>query len=253
MSHKSIGILTIPENVLASILFSGYFNSIFVVKNVLLVNKQFHSLGKRSIGALDLRALSITNDVLMKIVTHTSTNLMYIDLAYTAISNGFMHCFSRPSNANTLLGISLRGTDISNNSLIEISAFTQLRMLDLAKSKKDQSSQITDEGILALCKLTELEFLDISWTNISDKSISSICTSMPRLLHLGLQCCANITDQSFGSLKDIPLQTIDVSGCSNLSDYGFSHLINSRYSTHTYTYTIFYPLKKYFYNHIYTY
>jgi len=136
MIRKNINILNIPENVLASILFSGYFNSIFIIKNVLLVNKQFHALGMRSIGALDLRALSISNDDVMHIVTHTATNLMYIDLAYTAITNGFMSYFSKPNNINILQGISLRGTDITNESLNDLSAFTQLRMLDLAKIKK---------------------------------------------------------------------------------------------------------------------
>lgn len=217
---------SLPENIVAATLFSGYFNSIFMIKNLMLVSKKFFELGKESIHALDLRSLSITSTDFIRISTQLAKNLIYIDLSYTKLDDEFISGLCCDRIKNQLLGLSLRGTGVTDISVRSLNSFPRLRWLDLSQSSNPR--RISDASITSLTSLSKLQWFDLSGTDISDASLSNFPASHPNLVHLGLACCVKLTNRGLAHLANLKMQTLDITGCIEITDFGFDPLINNR-------------------------
>eukprot|EP01041_Mallomonas_annulata_P010131 gene10131-21128_t len=221
----------LPDLILGTILFSGYFNSMFVCKSVIRVCKTFSAIAKRSIFALDLRATTIRNENIFSLTSNLASNLVYLDLGYTPITDGFGAAL-QTNCSQTLRGLSLRGTFIGNNTLQYIGQLHHLRSLDIAKSSQQQSYLITDIGIQYLFALEKLEWLNLSWNSmITDTSISQLCTHTVCIEHLGLGCCVSLTDACMMAVSRLKLKTLDISGCKDISSTGLWRLWDMRSET----------------------
>jgi hypothetical protein len=126
--------------------------------------------------------------------------------------------------------------------------FTGLTYLNIAKN-----SQLTVTGLNGLALLTNLEVLDASDLprmqigNISkiakltslhtlhlnnckairDCNIQIITTKLTQLHTLSLAGCEHISDDAFDDLRKLPLRSLDVSGCENVTTAGMKELQNA--------------------------
>jgi len=89
-----------------------------------------------------------------------------------------------------------------------------VRSIDLAGSKIINNNNL--DRILKMC--CEVTYLDVSYTNVSDHGLQSICDL--RLTHLNLTAHTGITDQTIINLAKSKgeLSYLNLSGCSQLTD-----------------------------------
>lgn len=225
--QKKCHLRSIPEHIVISVFFSGYLETIFVARNLSLINKWICNLAKNNIRSLDLRCLPIKDDDIRLITNISAVNLAYLDLGYTKVTDQF-ETYLNPNSKFSLQGISFRGTNIMNKTVKFISTFTKLRALDVGKSSATQVSFIDDSSAKLLSNLIHLEWLNLAWTLITDVSISEICIKCVRLKHLGVQCCMGVTDISFTYLRELRLETLEISGCTAVTEKGLSEIYNPR-------------------------
>jgi F-box and leucine-rich repeat protein GRR1 len=112
-------------------------------------------------------------------------------------------------------------TDISIEILVQ--AAPKIRSLVLNKC-----SQITDQGVLSICKLGRyLHFLHLGHcSKITDQSIQRLAFVCPRIRYLDMACCTNITDLSVIELsKHLPtLKRIGLVKCILITDAAIQSL-----------------------------
>lgn len=73
------------------------------------------------------------------------------------------------------------------------------------------NTELTDKGIMALCKLHNLETLDLEWaTNITDKSLERLAL-LQKLTYIDLMFCDKISAHAIESFKrKLPNCTIEL-------------------------------------------
>ena len=93
-----------PEHVLGTIFFSGYFNSLCICRHLIRVSKHLKEISKKFVCALDLRATVLNYRDVYVITANIACNLVYLDLGYTSITDGFGQTLVANCR-NTLKGI----------------------------------------------------------------------------------------------------------------------------------------------------
>lgn len=112
-------------------------------------------------------------------------------------------------------------------SLEAISHLTELRSLDISKSKSSESLIITENGISHIMALTRLEWLNLSYNvRISDNAVKKIAAALTNLTHLSLQCCSRVTDEGMEGVRSLSLVTLDITGCTGVTESGVKKLMH---------------------------
>jgi len=88
----------------------------------------------------------------------------------------------------------------------------ELQSIDLRYCKN-----ITDKGIRKLQHFTSLETIDISYTNITDKSLEQL-TKNKNLKYILLSGCNNITDDGVLSISKLEPTLLNLCGCLKVSN-----------------------------------
>ncbi|KAH7291650.1 hypothetical protein KP509_29G026300 [Ceratopteris richardii] len=129
------------------------------------------------------------------------------------------------SRISTLESLMLNGcTEVSDAGLVLL-AFNcrNLRSVSLK-----WCVGITDNAVLAIAAYClKLEELDVSYTEITNASISAVC-KLESLWKLNLAACSRVDDQALRSLKSASrsLQTLDISRCPVITYEGVMELAN---------------------------
>ena len=88
-----------------------------------------------------------------------------------------------------------------------------------------QSTGISDAGVVELAqKCTALKQLNLNGNLITDAAITAIANNCGDLEELRVSCCENITDAALRVVRLPKLTTLDLSGCSEISDAGLIEL-----------------------------
>lgn len=155
-------------------------------------------------------------------IQSVAQNVVFLDLSFTVLSYTqelgemlmIMKC--------TLRGLSLRGSG-SNDGFIGdfVSRLTQLKYLNVSQTKSDEKANITDDGARHLCALKQLKWLNISMTNITAASITSLQAAVPSLTHLDVYGCKLLSDEVVPALLRWKLRSVDLSNCPLLTTRAF--------------------------------
>ncbi|KAI8142981.1 hypothetical protein BJV82DRAFT_515726 [Fennellomyces sp. T-0311] len=101
----------------------------------------------------------------------------------------------------------------------------QIRKLDL-----NSCWLITDKSMEALGTLRHLEWLDLSnCRKITNQGIRRLLEQNPRIKHLTLSYCKNLTDQAmyyFAKYATDDLESLNLQRCTKITDQGFVHWFN---------------------------
>jgi hypothetical protein len=246
---------------LGQVLFgTGYLSCYFpCLLDVLLVNKRFFNVGRRYIRAVSTEANErVTALWLCKTLPSMVPNLTALRLDYlfplrtgedpstSSLSASSMQqhqeCFPAAqelqelcnSLAPTLQRLSLRGTALDDDGMLSLVQLKNLELLDLSKSSRAHAPLITDAGVRNLVSsrgggvAASLLWLNLAMTRVTDEAVQSISTYMPRLRHLGLQCCSLLTDDCFEWLEGLGLHSLDVTSCPLLTNDAFFRLGSKR-------------------------
>ncbi len=118
---------------------------------------------------------------------------------------------------------------MTDETLTSIANLTNLKFLDISSSSVLNSTGVTDSGLQTVAAaLSNLKWLDLSCTVVSDATIDMLCCSAPKLTHLSLQCCPEITDLCSESLSGVRLRTLDLTGSPQITTATFKHICNPR-------------------------
>ncbi len=173
-----------------------------------------------NISSLDLsrdrEAVDNPNSIL-KILPSHCPNVDTLILNSCSINTEGIHALSQLFGLKSL---SLSFCDhLTDEQIEEIAKLTRLRELKL-----NWNLNLPLEPLPALRRLTELDFLDLSHTNITDKELKYI-GNLQNLTKLNLDNCGNITDKGIVHLRPLAkLHTINLSSC-NISDEGLKDVI----------------------------
>ncbi len=166
--------------------------------------------------SLDLETVDDPNP-LLKILPYHCPNIDTLILNSCNINVEGIRALSQLARLKTL---SLSFCDhLTDDQIEEITKLSGLKELKL-----NWNLNLPLEPLAALHRLTELEFLDLSHTNISDEELKFI-GQLKTLTKLNFDDCGNITDQGIVHLRPLTkLDTINLSSC-NISDEGLIDLI----------------------------
>ncbi|KAL1915680.1 uncharacterized protein VTP21DRAFT_6439 [Calcarisporiella thermophila] len=118
--------------------------------------------------------------------------------------------------------LSLGGCQISDEGVETLVKCKQLRHLNLAGC-----TQMTDKAMEHIGKLRLLEQLSLSGcSRLTDAGIVHL-SSLTRLTDLDLEECESITDRSLHAISKLPLRTLYLSFCMNITDLGVSSLFSN--------------------------
>lgn len=151
-----------------------------------------HLVKLPNLGRLQLRGTKITDAAAPAIAK--LGRLKVLDLGWTGITDAGMQQFAGLG----LCDLAVDGTKITDYSLRNvISGFPRLTDLYIGHTS------VTDEGVLHLSKLVELQCLDLGNTQITDVGVENLCRCNPRKLwELSLKNTA-VTDAGVLKLRSL--------------------------------------------------
>jgi hypothetical protein len=265
MSHGSLQLLDLSDDLLFGILCTGYCG--FTTKsrlNILLSCKTLWRIGS-NLGLLRLSDAPDAETWSRRVAALINClNVTCVDLAHCK-SCELPPAFLRQilSWNHSLYGLNLRNTLIGDQSLAILFAtvpatatatatdqesetatdsikdrggvkrdrFQQLRFLDLSKFSGAESALVTDEGLRAVCSSScrQMRWLNLGMTAISSAGIIDVCKHMPALEYLSIPMCYHLTDSALEAIKDLSLVVLDMSYCTGLSSKAFHILFNNPY------------------------
>lgn len=140
-----------------------------------------------------------------------------IDLHATDADDTVLGCFERIGDLpDTLWGLNLSGTRITDAGLVHVRELTQLQDLWLSHT------QITDAGLANIEGMTRLEMLALSHTRITDAGLVYL-KGMTELWWLRLSGTP-LTDAGLAHLRGLTrLETLDLEG-TQITGAGLAHL-----------------------------
>ena len=154
-------------------------------------------------------------------------DLSWADMTRTVLFKDYGNVLLR--HVRTLKGLSLRDTNVGGDkeTILGLQQLNNLVYLDLSKpNSRNQNHELCfKDDFSSLKKLNSLVWLNFGGNLVGDQTVKTICHNIPSLRHLGLACCP-ITSKGIESLIEVPLKTLDITGCRNISDEGFSNLLN---------------------------
>eukprot|EP00047_Mylnosiga_fluctuans_P015433 m.46247 g.46247 ORF g.46247 m.46247 type:complete len:453 (+) comp5917_c0_seq1:57-1415(+) len=152
-----------------------------------------------------LRALSIpncdiTDDHLVHVISHASSQLIHIDLTGLAVTDRVLQCIAATCP-------------------------------DLAQLNLRMMTRITDDGVLAIVRsCRKLKILNVAWSGLTSAGIRQLVTSLPELVEVDLSGSGdNLTDDDILALTVTckKLQVIEISDCYALTDTAVQHMIDN--------------------------
>jgi len=196
-----------PSDILGSIFFGGYVNSLEVVKTASCICKDLMEIAKEKVTMLDLRRcpMMVTSD--LSVLTKRFPNLQELDLSYcddidrikglkslrlrilnlrgTEISDSGIVAFLKSKNAHYLEHLDLSACDANSSDLITDATAELLskHCRNLRVLKLGWRRQVTDSAVQFLSSLKHLVELNLSLTNITVRgcSLLSKCKSLEKL------------------------------------------------------------------------
>lgn len=211
----------LPTDIQARVLYSGYFNSVYVLTNLSLVSKGWHAMASKCYHELDLSRLPHLDDNHLSRMASRFQGVHSLDLSFCdSVGDSVTMALTRCNT--TLIRISLRGCGVSDQGLQEIFRFTRLESVDVSKRKRDQSTLLTDDGLRPLAHLRHLQEVNLAWNRlITDEGVRILLSPTPgskNLRVLDLSCCERLTDAVCEALVGQPLEALSLSGCPQITD-----------------------------------
>ena len=148
--------MKIERHLLASILFSGYFDTLFVVRRLRVTCKYFFDLSMEFITYLDLASMKLSSHVIENIFRIAPQRLLYLNLCYNSDIDDSIIPYIKLL-PKTLSALNLKGTAITDNAFAALSRLTSLTYLDVSKIRTDDAKAI-DTRVAKLAKLTQLKW-----------------------------------------------------------------------------------------------
>ncbi|KAL4232969.1 Antagonist of MEN (Mitotic Exit Network) [Mactra antiquata] len=130
-----------------------------------------------------------------------------------------------PSNLKDKFVYLMSKRGVLNDSNMHQVLPDKLKVLDL------QDCDVTDVGLNAICKCSQLRKIDLnsnkeSRVNITSEGICKLARSCPHLQTVYLRRCINITDSAIQTLsRSCPqIRLLNIGGCKNLTDVSLQAL-----------------------------
>lgn len=221
-SQRSIYLLDLSDDTLFGIFFSGYLGFEWRhLKEIALVNKAFLHVARATVGKVGLNYTRDSDSYVINLATLLS-KVTFFDASFATLSYPAETMSALSKWRTTLKSLNLRGTQVSDASLqllkeICLDKPLKLISLDLSQSKAADRSLITDTALTTFSASSQLRWLNLSMTDISNAGIVIIVSSFPHLQLLGLQCCRLLTNEGLVPLRSLSLTFLDISGCQQLT------------------------------------
>jgi hypothetical protein len=235
---SSSDLLSLPDNLLCGILLSGYLSTDVVLKIVRFVSRQCNALVLKYLSVLDFggsnrRGIYINMDHKKHMAVFLSkiSMLQYVDLSNAKLVKSVkfpkLSSIIPAGNFQNIRYLSLRGTTITGDSLADIASFSSLMYLDISKSSASLKAVIGDDTVLKLANLSNLHWLNLSGTAVSDVGIEALSNGgcARSLRYLGLQQCTGLSKASCKHISRFSLVLLDMSGVSDLTDDSIAELV----------------------------
>jgi hypothetical protein len=211
----------LPGDVQARVLFSGYFDSLFVLNRLSLVSKRMYDLASSCYQEMDLSRLPNLGPEELAPLVSRFKGLRKLDMSFCDAVDDEAVIALTPLEG-TLTSLILRGCNVSDMGLIALGGFTRLECLDVSKRYAEQSLIVTDYGLAALRKLRRLREVSLAWNKcVTDTGIASLVAAaqgQKQLRVLDLSCCVGLTDAVCESLTGQPLERLSFLGCPMITD-----------------------------------
>jgi hypothetical protein len=135
------------------------------------------------------------------------TNLARLDLSETLVGNPGLEHLKRLTQLEDL---NLWGARVGDAGMPHVAEMRALKRLNLDNvGFPAESVALTDEGVTHLAGLSNLEFLHLGKTQVSDAGLAAL-TGLRNLKQLVITFCPRVTDAGVAKLKEaIPALSID--------------------------------------------
>lgn len=153
----------LSDDILGSIFFSGYVNSLDILTNVTMVSRRTRQVAYKSVKMLDLRALPKLEARDVATIVSRHGNISSIDFGYCP-QFGREHLMALVPISETLRSLYLRGTSVQGEDIVAyLDAVTErlegkpsgLEELDLSCIKKEESNRIGDKAVSKIAVSTQ--------------------------------------------------------------------------------------------------
>ncbi len=167
-----------------------------------------------SLEWLNLSSTEITDTGLLSIAKLNGLRHLYLDNCRWITNDGLRSL----SKIRTLEGLSLAGNSkITNEGLRYLNNIPHLTELTFRGTGIQNAALSILEGMLFL------QYLDVSYTDISDSALPALSV-LPRLKELRLKGCSKITDAGIAHLQAVkPLRRLELSE-TGITDRGINYL-----------------------------
>ncbi|MHB1036255.1 MAG: leucine-rich repeat domain-containing protein, partial [Pirellulales bacterium] len=162
---------------------------------------------------IDLHQSGATNSTLNRAVVDYEKVRTVSLRGNPQITNGALDTIQRMPNLEQL---SLKGCDITDRGLSQLTGLSKLKSLDLSRTA------VSDQGMLAIAKMRQLAELELDGTQIGDAGVSHLAAH-PGLQRLSLYGTA-ITDESMKTIATLSRLDELYIGDTRVGDRGMSHL-----------------------------
>lgn len=211
----------LPRDVIGRIFFTGYLSTVEVGKRVVRVCKDFNAISKTHTRAVDMRGLRVTSNYMSSLGNSGLKSLRFLDLSYCKMTDYTVTEIEK-SLGKTLIGLSLRGTAVTNAGLIPLASMKQLEYVDVSKSSIMHKDLIDNEGLTCLISLPNLKLVNIAGTSATDAAIDTGLRKWRKLEHFSMQCCPMGRNTAY-ELCQLPLKSLDITG-SGADDYDIKQI-----------------------------
>lgn len=229
----------LPGDIQARVLFSGYFDSLFVMNRLSLVSKHMYHMASSCYKEMDLSRLPKLGIDALSHIESRFKGIRKLDMSFCDAVNDEAVINLFPLEG-TLTSLILRGCHVSDMGLEAIGKFTQLECLDISKQYEEQSLIVTDYGLAALSKLRRLREISLAWNKcVTDDGVASLIGAsqgVKQLRVLDLSCCMGLTDAVCESLIGQPLERLSFLGCPMITDQSLGMLFASESLSAPYSY-----------------
>jgi len=123
-------------------------------------------------------------------------------------------------NSGVYLLRKLKRIDLSHTSITGLSLKLGINAPDLRKLNVENSTEIEDSALYDFAiRHPRLEHLYIGYTSLSDTSLISCLSCLPRLVHLDISSCKNLSNAGVRAICQISpqLEKLVLSNCYNIS------------------------------------